>query len=106
MWSSDGDNSSKNDIESLNTDDVLSVIQKILRENVLKPYFDLKCDVFSNTFYLWNGILKTCSPQRNLVFSNANQSMEKIQCGNNANGALTYFRDLESESARFYGTLK
>ena len=26
----------------------------------MKPNFNLKFDVFSNTFYLWIGILKTC----------------------------------------------
>ena len=42
----------KDGIESLNTDDVLSVILKIQRENSMKPIFNLKFDVFSNTFYL------------------------------------------------------
>ena len=42
----------KDDIESLNTDDVLSVILKIERESAMKSNFNLKCDVFSNTFYL------------------------------------------------------
>ena len=50
----------KDDIESLNTDDFLSAIPKIERENVMKPNFNLKFDVFSNTFYLWIEILKTC----------------------------------------------
>ena len=40
------------DVESLNTDDVLSVILKIERESAMKSDFNLKCDVFSNTFYL------------------------------------------------------
>ena len=47
----------KDDIETLNSDDVLSVILKIERENDTKPNFNLKFDVFSNTFYLivnWN----------------------------------------------------
>ena len=58
MWSSDGDREQisqskfKDDIERLNTDDVLSVILKIERENAMKPNFNLKFDVFSNTFYL------------------------------------------------------
>ena len=42
----------KDDMESLNTNDVLSVILKIERENAMKPNFNLKFDVFSNTFYL------------------------------------------------------
>ena len=47
MWSSDGENIFLNhDIESLNTDDVLSNVLKIERENAIK------FDVFSNTFYL------------------------------------------------------
>ena len=39
----------KDDIENLNTDDILSVILKIERENAMKPNFNLKLDVFSNT---------------------------------------------------------
>ena len=39
----------KDDIERLNTDDVLSAILKIERENAMKPTFNLKCDVFSKT---------------------------------------------------------
>ena len=42
----------KDDIESLITDDVLSVIPKIEKENAMKPNFNLKFDVVSNTFYL------------------------------------------------------
>ena len=42
----------KDDMESLNTNDVISVILKIQRENSMKPIFNLKFDVFSNTFYL------------------------------------------------------
>ena len=40
------------DIESLNIDDVLSVILKIERENAMKANFNLKSYVFSNTIYL------------------------------------------------------
>ena len=52
MWSSDGASIFRDDIESLNTDDVLGVILKIERENAMEPNFNLKFDVFSNTFYL------------------------------------------------------
>ena len=55
-------------IKILNTDDVLSVILKIERENVMKPHFNLKFYVFSNTFYLWIGILKTCIPHTKMTF--------------------------------------
>ena len=46
--------------ESLNNDDVISVILKIERENAINPNFNLKYNVFSNTLYLWIGLLKTC----------------------------------------------
>ena len=49
----------KDDIESLNTDDVLSVNLKIKMENAMKPNFHLKFLCLSNTFYLWIGILKS-----------------------------------------------
>ena len=56
MWSSDGEtlflNQNLRMILSLNTDDVLSVILKIERENAMKPHFNLKVDVFSKTFQL------------------------------------------------------
>ena len=57
MWSSDGESiflnhNLKEDIERLNTDDVLGVILKIERENAMEPNFNIKFDVFSNTFYL------------------------------------------------------
>ena len=57
MWSSDGESiflnqNLKDDIERLNTDDVLGVILKIERENAMKPYFNIKFDVFFNTFNL------------------------------------------------------
>ena len=42
----------KDDFESLNTDDVLSVILKTDNENAMKLNFNLKFDDFSNTFYL------------------------------------------------------
>ena len=38
------------DIESLNTDDVLSDILKIERENAIKPFLNLKFDVFQSRF--------------------------------------------------------
>ena len=57
MLSSDGESiflnhNLKDDIEKLNTDDVLGVILKIERENALEPNFKIKFDVFSNNFYL------------------------------------------------------
>ena len=56
MWSSDIEslflNQNLRMILSLNTDDVLSVILKIERENAMKPHFNLKVDVFSKTFQL------------------------------------------------------
>ena len=56
-------------IESLNSDDVLSVILKIERENALKPGFNLKFGVFSNTFLLvkWN-IESMYSPFEDYIF--------------------------------------
>ena len=68
----------KDDIESLNTDDVLSVILKIYRENAMKPNFNLKFDVSSNTFYLWIGILRTCIHTK-MTFFYANQSQKEKQ---------------------------
>ena len=60
----------KDDIESLNTDDVLSVILMIERENgtCIKHNYNLKFDVFSNTFYLRIGILKTCIHHTKMKF--------------------------------------
>ena len=52
MWSSDGESIFLDDIERLNTDDVLGVFLKIERENAIEPNFNIKFDVFSNTFYL------------------------------------------------------
>ena len=56
MKSSDGGsiilNPIQDDIESLNTDDVLSFFLKIEKENAMKPNFNLKCNVFLNTIYL------------------------------------------------------
>ena len=52
MWSSDGESIFLDDIERLNTDDVLGVILKIERENAMEPYFNIKFDVLFNTFYL------------------------------------------------------
>ena len=75
MWSSDGwrehisHSKFKEDIESLNTDDVLSVILKIEMENAIKPNFHL-------TFYMsfkhlllvnWN-IEIICSPFEDDIF--------------------------------------
>ena len=39
----------KADIESLNTDAVLSKIPRIEKKNAMKPYFTLTCDVFFPT---------------------------------------------------------
>ena len=57
MLSSDGESiflnhNLKDDIERLNTDDVLGVILKIVGENAVELNFKIKFDVFSNTFYL------------------------------------------------------
>ena len=41
MWSSKGESIFKDDIESLNTEDVLSVNLKIGMENAMKPNFHL-----------------------------------------------------------------
>ena len=65
----------KDDIESLNTDDVLSVILKAMKLN-----FNLKFDAFSNTFYLWIGILKTCISYTKMTFY-ANQNQKEKQAG-------------------------
>ena len=80
------------DIESLNTDYVLSIILKIESKNAMKPSFYLKCDVFSNTIYL----LKTCFPKILTQISQGKQS------GNNADAVLDDFTDLESESLTQY----
>ena len=65
MWPSDGENIFLNhDIESLNTDDVLSVVLKIERENAIKS------DVFSITFLLvnWNNEIKVYSSYWDDIF--------------------------------------
>ena len=53
MWSSDGEsiflNQIKDDIESLNTDDVLSVLKRE-RENAMKPNFNLNSMSFQTPF--------------------------------------------------------
>ena len=85
------------DIESLNTDDVRSVILKKERKKAIKTNFNLKFDVFSNTFYLWIGILKTCIPLSKMTFFLSNQSQKEKQSGNNADAVLNDFTDLESE---------
>ena len=65
----------KEDIENLNTNDFLIVNLKIKTEKSMKPNFNKKCDVFSNTIYLWIGILKTCILQRKMaLFSRKTKS--------------------------------
>ena len=66
----------KDDNERLNTDDVLGVILKTEGENAMEPNFKIKFDVFSNTFYLWVGILKTCIHTK-MTFFYANQSQKE-----------------------------
>ena len=68
IWSSDRESKIRDDIKSLNTNDVLSKLLKIERENTMKPKFNLKCDIFLSTIYLWIGTLKTCIHQRKLAF--------------------------------------
>ena len=63
-------------IESLNTDDVLSVILKAMKLN-----FNLKFHAFSNTFYLLKGILKHVFLIRRWHFSYANQHQKEKQAG-------------------------
>ena len=76
--------------ESLNTDDVLNVILKI--EIAMKPYFNLKYNVFSNTIYfMWLRILKMCIPH---------QSQKEKQSGNNCDSRFNDFTDFESESSK------
>ena len=66
----------KDDIESLNTDDVLSVNLKIEMENAMKPNFHLKFYVFQTPFTCeleyWNHLF----PFRRWHFSYANQSQK------------------------------
>ena len=88
----------KDDIENLNTDDVLSVNLKIEMENAMKPNFHLKFYVFQTPFTCeleyWNHLF----PFRRWHFSYANQSQKEKQSGNNADAVLNDFTDLESES--------
>ena len=51
----------KDDSESLNTDNVVSDILNIERENTMKPNFNLKCNVDSNTIFSGKHILHFCS---------------------------------------------
>ena len=94
MWSSDWESIFKDDIESLNTDDVLSVYLKIEMENAMKPNFHLKFYVFQTHFTCeleyWNHLF----PFRR-HFSYANQSQKEKQSGNNADAVLNDFTDLE-----------
>ena len=90
MWSSHGERIFLNqNIESLNTDDVLIVIPKIGRENAMKRNFNLKFDVYKHLLLVnWN--LKTCAvfPFRRWLFSYLNQSQKEKQSGNNADAVL------------------
>ena len=90
----------KDDIESLNTDDVRSVNLKIEMENAMKPNFHLKFYVFQTPFTCeleyWNHL--QLFPFRRWHFSYANQSQKEKQSGNNADAVLNDFTDLESES--------
>ena len=56
----------------------------------MKPNFNLKFDVFSNTFYLCIGILKTCI-HTEMTFFYANQYKKEKQSGNNTDAVLNDF---------------
>ena len=62
----------------------------------MKPNYNLKCQVFKTPF--------TCESENFLRgrwhFSNANQSKENKQSGNNADAVLNDFTNLESQSAK------
>ena len=62
----------------------------------MKPNCNLKFDVYSDTFYLWIGILKTCINTK-MTFFFANQSQKEKQLaiiGNNADAVLNDFYGL------------
>ena len=81
----------KDDIERLYTDDFLSVILKIERENAIKPNFNLIFDVFSNTFYLWisKNIENMYSYEDDFFLRKLKSEGETI--GNNADAVLNDF---------------
>ena len=81
----------KDDIDRLNTDDVLGVILKIERENAMEPYFNIKFDVFFNTFYLWVGILKKHAFIRRWHFFLRKSKSEGEIIGNDADTVLNDF---------------
>ena len=92
----------KDNIESLNTNDVLSVIQEIEKENAsfMKPKFQSKMRCLLGHYLLWNLNIENMYSAEKDSTVYANQSKRQKQSGNNANVVLNDFTDLESESAK------
>ena len=91
--------------ENLNTHDVLSVYLKIERRNEMKPNFNLKCDVFSNTilFVNWN-IENTYSSEEDDIFLKQIKVRRRNSLVYKSDAFLNDFMDFESENALIFLT--
>mgnify|MGYP003689852179 CR=1 FL=1 len=83
----------KDDIESLNTDDVLSVILTIERENTMKDNINLKSMYFQTPLLVHWNIENMYTPFEDDIF----HTQIKVRRRNNL-AILNDFTDLESES--------
>ena len=86
----------KDDIESVNTIDVLSAFPKIEWENAMEPNFNLKCDAFSTPFTCELEYRKHVFLTGRWHFSYANQIQKEKHSGNRTGAVLNDFTDLES----------